>query len=126
MNTTERRRSPAEVLDEHLRESQTGSIDDDRARNYLTELVVLSVHGIHRGRVLNRLLAQELPNAKFEYCSRLAVGEIALLEWRATADGTQVNDGANTASIPTRQEADESSRGRSLCGREIQVNFVME
>jgi len=31
MNATERRRSPAEVLDEHLRANQTGPIDDDLA-----------------------------------------------------------------------------------------------
>ncbi len=45
MNTAERKRSPAEVLDDHLRESQAGSIEDDLARNYAAELIVLSVHG---------------------------------------------------------------------------------
>lgn len=100
MNTTERKRSPAEVLDDHLRESLAGSIEDDLLRNYSTELIVLSVRGIHHGhdglRTLNRLLAQELPNARFEYRTRFVEGEIGFLEWRASADGAQVEDGADT------------------------------
>ncbi len=33
-------RSPQEMLDDHLRESQVGSIESDLARNYSEDLVV--------------------------------------------------------------------------------------
>ncbi len=33
-------RSPQEILDDHLRESQDGSIESDLARNYSKDLVV--------------------------------------------------------------------------------------
>jgi hypothetical protein len=36
-----RNRSPEEVLDDHLHESQTGSIDDDLPRNYAPDVVIL-------------------------------------------------------------------------------------
>ena len=42
-------RSGAEVLDDHLRESQTGSIEDDLARNYAEDVVILTGRGIYRG-----------------------------------------------------------------------------
>lgn len=34
MSSAEPKRSPAEVLDDHLRESLVGTIEDDLARNY--------------------------------------------------------------------------------------------
>lgn len=94
------RRSAAEVLDDHLRESQTGSIEDDLARNYAVDLVVLTGRGIYRGhdglRQLARLLNEELPNAGFEYRTRLVEGEMGFLEWAAHAEGADVEDGADS------------------------------
>lgn len=93
-------RSSAEVLDDHLRESQSGSIEDDLARNYSRDLGVLTGRGIYRGydglRELNRLLQEQLPNATFEYRTRLAEGEMGFLEWAASAEGAQVEDGADS------------------------------
>lgn len=93
-------RTAVEVLDDHLRESQVGSIEDDLARNYAPDLVVLSGRGIHRGhdglRQLAELLRQELPNATFEYGTRLVEGEMGFLEWTARADGARVEDGADS------------------------------
>lgn len=60
---------------DHLRESQIGLIDDDLARNYAEDVVVLSSRGVHRGhdglRELAALLRQELPDATFDYRTRL-------------------------------------------------------
>ena len=93
-------RSAAEVFDDHLRESQAGSVEDDLARNYADDLVVLTGRGIYRGydglRYLAQRLREELPNARFEYRTRLVEGEMAFLEWTATADGAQVGDGADS------------------------------
>lgn len=93
-------RSPAEVFADHLRESRMGSLDDDLARNYAEDLIVLTGRGVYRGheglRQLVRLLGQELPNATFEYRTRLVEGEMAFLEWTARAEGAWVEDGADS------------------------------
>ena len=87
-------RSAAEVLDNHLRESQSGSIDADLARNYAPNLIVLTGRGVYRGheglRELNQLLQEELPNASFHYHTRLVEGELGFLEWTAQSNGVQV------------------------------------
>lgn len=88
------------MLDDHLRESQEGSIDDDLARNYAEDVVILSGRGVHRGhdglRHLNRLLMEELPGASFEYRNKLVEGEVGFLEWAARADGARIRDGADS------------------------------
>jgi hypothetical protein len=93
-------RSARDVLEDHLRESKHGSIDDDLPRNYAEDVVILTSRGIFRGhdgmRHLNQLLGEELPGARFEYRTRLAEGEMAFLEWTARADGARVDDGADS------------------------------
>lgn len=93
-------RSAKEVLQDHLRESQDGSIVNDLRRNYAEHVVILTGRGIFRGhdgmRDLNRILTADLPNATFEYRTQLAEGEVAFLEWTALADGARVHDGADS------------------------------
>ena len=93
-------RSPQEVLDDHLRESQDGSIEDDLARNYSEDLVVLTGRGVYRGhdglRQLAELLRNEFPEATFEYRTRLVEGEMGFLEWSGRSASTQVDDGADS------------------------------
>lgn len=93
-------RSAKEVLDDHLRESREGSIEEDLARNFAEDLVILTGRGVFRGhaglRHLNRLLMEELPGAEFEYRTRLVEGELAFLEWTAQAEGAVVEDGADS------------------------------
>lgn len=93
-------RSGAEVLDDRLLEGQSGSIEDDLARNYSPDLIVLTGRGVYRGhdglRALNRLLQQDVPSAKFDYRTRLVEGEIGFVEWTAQGDGAQVDDGADS------------------------------
>lgn len=100
MSAAETKRSPAEVLDDHLRQSQRGSIDDDLARNYAEDLIVLTTRGLYRGhdglRQLAALLQSELPDAEFNYRTRLIEGEIAFLEWTARAEKAEVEDGADS------------------------------
>lgn len=93
-------RSAEEVFQDHLRESRDGSVDDDLARNYAEDLVVLTGTGIYRGhdglRQLARRLREELANASFEYHTRLVAGEMAFLEWTAHSESAEVNDGADS------------------------------
>jgi hypothetical protein len=95
-----RSRLAEEVLQDHLRESRSGSVEDDLKRNYAEEVALLTGRGLYRGhdgmRELNRRLMEELPNARFEYRTRLVDGEMGFLEWAAEADGARVEDGADS------------------------------
>jgi hypothetical protein len=95
-----RHRSAEEVLNDHLRESRSGSVEDDLKRNYAEDVVLLTGRGLYRGhdgvRELNRMLMEELPNARFEYRTQLVHGEMGFLEWTAEADGARVEDGADS------------------------------
>lgn len=101
MRLVERNARPAqEVFEDHLRESQFGTVEADLARNYALDVVLLTERGVYRGhnglRELARLLRGELPDARFEYRTRLVDGGLAFLEWTATSDTAVVRDGADS------------------------------
>lgn len=93
-------RSAEDVLDDHLRESQSGSVEDDLARNYAEDVVLLTGRGVYHGhdglRELARMLREELPDATFDYRTRLVAGEIGFLEWTALSENARVHDGADS------------------------------
>jgi hypothetical protein len=93
-------RSTKDVLEDHLRESQNGSIEADLQRNYAEDLVVLTREGVCRGhdglRQLADRLRKELPGSKFEYRALVVDGEIAFLEWSGRGGTAHVDDGADT------------------------------
>ncbi len=93
-------RSAREVFDDHLREGQHGSVEDDLPRNYAPDVVVLTGRGVYRGhdgiRQLAEILRRELPDATFEYRTTLVAGEMAFLEWGARSDTATVEDGADS------------------------------
>lgn len=93
-------RSAEAVLGDHLRESRSGSVEDDLKRNYAEDVVLLTGRGLFRGhegvRELARVLLEELPNPRFEYQTRLVHGEVGFLEWTARADHARVEDGADS------------------------------
>ncbi len=96
----EQDRSPAEVLEDHLRESKFGSVEDDLARNFAEDLVVLTRDGIFHGhdglRQLAQRLREELPDSTFEYQTQLVAGEVGFLEWTGRGGGFVVEDGADS------------------------------
>lgn len=93
-------RSPAEVLDDHLRLRAQGDIDTDLRRNYAPDFVLLCNYGTFRGidaiRYSAVRLKEQLPHARFEYVVREVDGDVGFLEWRATSDRYQVTDGADS------------------------------
>jgi hypothetical protein len=94
-------RSTEEVFEDHLWLGERGSVEDDLARNYAPEVLVLTSSGVHHGhdgvRRLAEQLRQKLPEAKFTYTTRRTAGEVAFLEWTAeAADGARVRDGADS------------------------------
>lgn len=93
-------RSAEEVFEDHLRLSYEETVEEDIRRNYAEDVVILSSRGIHRGheglRELAEILRKELPECTFHYKTRLMEGELAFLEWTATAKGASVDDGADS------------------------------
>jgi len=95
-----RRRSAAEVFEEHLRLAGEHHFEEDIERNVSPDIVILERRGIFRGREgakkLARLLEQELPGAPYVYTNRLVEGRVAFLEWTSEAERTRVRDGADS------------------------------
>ena len=95
-----RRRSTAEVFEDHLRLAGQHRFEEDIERNVSPDIVVLERRGIFRGRdgvrELARLLEEELPQAPYVYTIRLVEGRVAFLEWTAQAVHTRVRDGADS------------------------------
>ncbi|MGE5112010.1 MAG: hypothetical protein ACM3JB_14200 [Acidobacteriaceae bacterium] len=95
-----RRRSAAEVFEEHLRLAGDHRFDEDIERNVSPEIIILERRGIFRGREgakeLARLLEDELPNAPYIYTNRLIEGRVAFLEWTSEAAHARVRDGADS------------------------------
>jgi len=95
-----RRRSPAEVFEDHLRLSSRHEFEEDIERNVSPNIVILERRGIFRGREgakhLARLLELELPKAPYLYTNRLMEGRVAFLEWTSEAEHSRVRDGADS------------------------------
>ncbi len=95
-----RRRSAAEVFEDHLRLAGEHQFAEDIKRNTSPDIIILERRGIFRGRAgateLARLLELELPNAPYVYTNRVIEGRIAFLEWTAEAEHARVRDGADS------------------------------
>lgn len=93
-------RTTQDVFDDHLWQSNHGTIEEDFARNYADDVVLLTGEGIYYGfdglNQLNQLLMQALPGAHFDYYNRLVSGEMAFLEWGTQTEKSQVKDGADS------------------------------
>jgi hypothetical protein len=93
-------RSTEEVFEEHLALRAMNNPEDDIARNYATNVVLLSNRGLFLGidglRHCVSLLCDELPDARFTYTQRLCHGEMAFLRWTAESARNQVIDGVDS------------------------------
>jgi hypothetical protein len=86
-----KQRSTQEVLDDHLATGLNGSVEDDLARNYADDVVVVSNWGVEHGhdgmRKMAALLQSQLPECTFVYKLRLVSGEIGMLQWDRALPG---------------------------------------
>ena len=93
-------RTPAEVLEDHLRRAKAGDVAGDLRANYSDDVVLVDREGVRHGHegVLDAAtqLARELPDAAFDYVVTHVDGEIAYLQWRARASGASVEHGTDT------------------------------
>jgi hypothetical protein len=96
-----RRRSPEEVISDHLLKLQAGDVDEDVSRNYADDAVVLSGAGVHRGhagaRRAAKTLLKSLAGARLEVRRRVVYGEYAFVEWVGVGEEQQeVLEGAES------------------------------
>lgn len=94
-------RSTQEVFDDHLNLRMRGETEQDIARNYADDVVVLSGSGITYGlegiRTTATILEKYMPGGSWEYPVRLVEGDYAFLQWTGrTAEGRVVCDGADS------------------------------
>jgi hypothetical protein len=93
-------RSTQEVLDDHLSTSFNGNVEDDLARNYAEDVVVVSNWGVEHGhdgmRRTAALLQSQLPECTFAYTLRLVAGEVGMLEWTGHSPAGSVRDGVDS------------------------------
>lgn len=96
-----RSRSAREVIDAHLEQGRTGTVDADLAENFDRHVAILTRWGTHRGhdgmRELAQKLKEELPDMEFSYDEVLVEDGVGFLEWRGYgSDGSHVCDGADS------------------------------
>lgn len=101
------KRSPKEVLEDHLRLGCEGTAEEDLPRNFAPDLIVLTRDGVHRGhdgmlRLAERL-RREVPNMRIEYKTKVIEGEIGFLEWTTEGDNARIEDGADSYVIRNGQ-----------------------
>ena len=93
-------RTAQQVVDDHLQLAMEGAVEEDLARNYAEDVVILSnwgvEHGHDGGRRLAQLLQSQLPDSTFGYRLRLVGREVAMLQWTAESRAASVRDGVDS------------------------------
>lgn len=95
------RRSAREVVDDHLHQRERGDLEQDLARNYDEDVVIITsrrvVHGHDGVRDQAGLLYQAIQDAStYEYKTVRADDRMAFLEWSATGDTMAIMDGVDS------------------------------
>ncbi|HEU5414262.1 MAG TPA: nuclear transport factor 2 family protein [Candidatus Angelobacter sp.] len=94
------RRTAKAVFEDHLALAAKGVVEEDLLRNYHEDCVILINSGEYRGhagaRRLADQLAREMPEAEFEYTTKLVSGRFAFLEWTGSSKTASVQDGADS------------------------------
>jgi predicted SnoaL-like aldol condensation-catalyzing enzyme len=93
-------RTTADVFEDHLELRLAGKVDDDIAKNYSDDVVMLSSTEVGHGRAGARRCADELarllPDAEFEIVAKQVHGDYAFLHWRARSKEARVCHGADS------------------------------
>ncbi len=94
-------RDACEVLHDHLQLAADHRWEEDLARNFAEDCVLLTSYGTFRGRAgldaKVRLLEEHLPNGRYTYKQILCEGEMGFLEWDGEGNnGAIVRDGADS------------------------------
>ncbi len=95
------RRSPREVLDDHLELARSWDFETDLRRNFADDIVLMTSYGVYRGieglRAKVELLDEQMPGGRWTYHNVMVEGKLGFLEWSGIADnGARVEDGADS------------------------------
>jgi hypothetical protein len=89
-----------EVFEDHLRLRSLGDLETDLERNYADDVIVLCEIGALKGRAAIRRSARrlglQLPDAEFQFPTKLVEGEHAFLVWKARSERFEVEDGTDS------------------------------
>jgi SnoaL-like domain len=89
-----------EGFEDHPRLRSLGDLEADLERNYADDIVVLCQLGSLKGRAAIRKSARrlglQLPDAEFQFPTRLVRGEHAFLVWKARSQRFEVEDGGDS------------------------------
>lgn len=92
-------RSTEDVLEDHLRLRTAGDVENDLARNFAPDVVVMTPKGMRKGheavRQFNKMLQAHVPR-HYVFPTKLTNGRFAFIEWRAREPGRSVEDGADS------------------------------
>ncbi|MDQ2705960.1 MAG: nuclear transport factor 2 family protein [Pseudomonadota bacterium] len=93
-------RSTEEVFEDHLRLRVENQLEEDLARNYAEDVILLTVNSNACGHDAIRMsaarLADQLPEPRFEFIAEQVRDRFALLIWRATSDRFDAIVGADS------------------------------
>lgn len=93
-------RTAGEVFEDHLRLRLAGRLEEDLARNYASDMILLTSNSNASGhdamRMSARRLEEQLPGAKFEVIKKQVRQRFALLIWRAISHRFDAIDGADS------------------------------
>lgn len=93
-------RTAKEIFEDHLELAAKGVLEEDLARNYHEDCVILINSGEYRGHAGARRLAhqleREMPEARFEYITKLVSGRFAFLEWTGASRTSTVKEGVDS------------------------------
>lgn len=92
------RRTTSEVFMDHLQMRKEGRLEDDLARNYADDVVIVSNYGTFHGKEGVResasILLHNLPSLNYRFDSLLMnKSGAAFEEWSGFSDTTEVTDG---------------------------------
>jgi hypothetical protein len=95
------KRAPCDVLNDHLSLALEHRFEEDLARNFAEDTVLLTSYGVFRGieglKQKVELLEQHLPDGRYEYKQILCEGDMGFLEWSGVGSGGErVLDGADS------------------------------
>lgn len=93
-------RSTAEVFEDHLALRAAKDLERDLARNYSTDVTLLTLDGIFQGhdgvRECAAILKRHVGDADYPYVVRRIDGEVAFLHWTARSPKGDVQHGVDT------------------------------
>jgi len=94
------KRTPTEVIHDHLAKRLAGDIEGDIKQNFDKDILILSSFGVFKGhdgvRASAKLLDEKVGDAVFHYNRTLVDRDYGFLEWSADSENVKVWDGADS------------------------------